>query len=293
MSMNPMSMVTSSSRCRRAAVLPCVAIAMATALLADASASAEEVVLKFQAAPLVAGAEVSPEDLEAARKVIDARVNGGKLLKTLTVSSGDDGTIIVQGDGITDARSRQITQLVTRPGSCEFAILANSRDHKDHLDGEHAEGVPPNDNTDALFCWVPVSDDFDVKSNQMVTRKDDGGKTTHVLAAFGSSKDRVTEQSISRSSIDRRNAQIAVSLQFTDAGGQLVRKLTTAHLPDDDGFARHMAVIVDGKMVMAPFLRASIGKAAMISGNFTAEDCDQMVQTFRSGRLPVKLTRVP
>jgi preprotein translocase subunit SecD len=65
----------------------------------------------------------------------------------------------------------------------------------------------------------------------------------------------------------------AIEVILTEAGGKKMFKLTGQHLN------KPLAVLLDGKVICAPIIRAKITDHAMLTGQFTAENIDQFVKS--------------
>jgi len=64
----------------------------------------------------------------------------------------------------------------------------------------------------------------------------------------------------------------AVDLTFTEAGAKKMAKLSEDHAD------KPLALVVDGKVLAAPVIRARLGSSVRISGRFTAEDAAKLVK---------------
>jgi hypothetical protein len=73
-----------------------------------------------------------------------------------------------------------------------------------------------------------------------------------------------------------------VLFSLNKEGGVLLRELTSANLPSrDDGFKRHLAILLDGVIVSAPTLNAGIGEDGMITGRFTHDEVEAIARLLR------------
>jgi preprotein translocase subunit SecD len=94
-----------------------------------------------------------------------------------------------------------------------------------------------------------------------------------------------TQKIYLHASVDVTNADIAearaaldsqqkpvVEITFTEEGAKKMAKLTAEHQNTP------LAILVDGKVVCAPVLRATIFRKARITGNFTQEEVDRIVR---------------
>src|SRR6266850_4326786 len=66
-------------------------------------------------------------------------------------------------------------------------------------------------------------------------------------------------------------ARFGVTVQFLPPGAERMRQATTTHL------GRPLAILIDGRVVMAPVVRSPIGDSAMITGDFTRAKAERIV----------------
>ena len=178
----------------------------------------------------------------------------------------------------------------------EFRIVANRRDHKALIEEAlKDEGRVLMDATgEWLAWWIPVAsgceDDF-VNAPELATRKRvlNGRETLEVLVV----KDvfDVTGQYLTRvdPGVDQRG-EPCLLLTFDRRGGQLFGGLTGNNLPDEaTGFARKLGIIFDRWLHSAPAIRATIGRRAEITGDFTRQEVEDLAQILNGGSLPARL----
>lgn len=90
-----------------------------------------------------------------------------------------------------------------------------------------------------------------------------------------------------------QKADPAVGFNFNSRGGDRFYNVTSKNRPAQQGFKRHLAILLDDQIISAPSLNEAIRSSGQISGNFTAKDVDQMVSILRSGALPATLKPEP
>ena len=66
-------------------------------------------------------------------------------------------------------------------------------------------------------------------------------------------------------------ADPAVELTFTDAGAKKAAKLSEEHAD------KPVALVVDGKVLAAPVIRAKLGPTVRLTGSFTADEAAKLV----------------
>ena len=81
----------------------------------------------------------------------------------------------------------------------------------------------------------------------------------------------VTNDDIAQSWVAPEGQQnFSISVQFRDAGAQRMRHATSAHI------GRPVAILIDGKVVLAPVLRSAISDVAMITGDYTQAEAERI-----------------
>lgn len=200
-------------------------------------------------------------------------------------------------------KKRQITNL----GSLEFAILANDKDHSAQIDA----GRKLREDQDNLVqggriaaSWRTVAEGEDVNSyagDRTATREvertinGETKKVTQFLVVHEPADRAVTGRYLTRvgPTMDQ-NGQLAVSFNFNGRGAQLFSILTGRYQPDaSDGFERRLAVLLNGEVQTAPNLKDRISGSGQISGNFTKQEIDDLVNVLNAGALEVPLIQEP
>ena len=83
-----------------------------------------------------------------------------------------------------------------------------------------------------------------------------------------------------------------ISLSFNKAGAERFGKVTAAYAPRGENnlasdTGRRLAIILDGKLYSSPVIQDAIySGSAQITGDFTLNDCNQLVNVLRAGALP-------
>ena len=93
------------------------------------------------------------------------------------------------------------------------------------------------------------------------------------------------------STFDQRG-QPAVSFNMTDQGAPKFRALTTNNAPVGTR-QRQLGIVLDDVLLSAPSINEPISREGRITGNFTREEVDRLVQILKAGRLPAALTPQP
>lgn len=244
--------------------------------------------------------ELSNEVMDQMVGAIGRRINPSGT-EEVTVRKVGQNRIEVIVPGADSDDVQRIKSLITRLGSLEFDIVANQRDHatlvsraresvgKDIRDGEGR----------VIASWREVNGDEPFsQDDQMVVRpftRKDGTPGEEVLVIIEPNEDRrVTGKYLvrARQSTDQ-NGSPAVAFTFNARGGNLFTQLTSKNRPSKDGFHRHLAVLLDGKVQSAPRLITTIGAEGQITGRFTQKEISDLLNVLNAGALEVPLKPDP
>lgn len=163
-------------------------------------------------------------------------------------------------------------------GTLEFRIAPRSIDldagliEKLKQTFSHGGGLPESD-----FAWFPIR--MDLTGQPFAITHESGGKAyvllwnkpPHVILA---SQDWGLESVYRVTDASRRPA---IGLTFNDKGASLFHDLTAAHVQ------QNLAIVVEGTVVGMPNISAPLGRAAIIAGNFTEQEIEDMMASLRKG----------
>lgn len=249
--------------------------------------------LVFQAAP-TSGARVSEEELAALKRVVEARLRESRIVPDFVVQTTPAGELQILLPALgADAKSR-IERLVTRPGTLEFAVLANLRDHSKLI----AQAGQNADQSGETTQWVPLATrqngqpvdmglDGDVITREVET---DGDTVREFLVVLREPQKRVTDELLSGVSLEEGpGGRLALGFRLSEQGGYVLRNLTAGSAPAPNGFRRRLGIILDGELVSAPYINDPIGGRGIIEGGFIHDQAEEIVWSLNAGRLPVPL----
>ncbi|MFQ5734139.1 MAG: serine hydrolase [Planctomycetaceae bacterium] len=237
--------------------------------------------------------------LERAIRVINARLKQAKI-KGATVRATGRQAITVHVVATQDAEIKKIADLVSRPGRLEFALLANRRDHaaiiatavnvaRDVRKGDHV-----------IASWCDVSTDahgkpVDISKFGVVTRRSpDDKRITQFLVVFERKDRRIDQSGLSHvySTLDGQK-RLAIGFQLKKSAAKKMARLTGENLPAEDEFRRRLAMLIDGRVVLAPSITSKIEAKGLIQGLFSRQDVQNLVATLSVGEpLPVIVSSV-
>ena len=251
-------------------------------------------------------------------KMVDAiknRVNPSRTIDMTVRSVGTDRIEVIVPGADRDL-VEQMKAKITRLGSLEFGILANSVDHRQLID----QAKQLADDRRELFAdgrivaaWrdaaeKQMDDDKDDPriSTRTIKKRGKDGKEVEVLQ-FLVIQDRadraVTGKYLTAARSQRdQNAQPSVGFNFNARGAVLFGALTGANLPDAANgptalngvaFSRRLAILLDGKVYSAPTIQSRIQSSGEITGRFSMKEVNELVAVLNAGALEVPLIQTP
>ena len=202
----------------------------------------------------------------------------------------------------------QKKRLITKLGSLEFGIVANYKDNERLI--EDAMRRPPGEtevrNLDqrVIASWTDIVDDEKVDQSErqavrQVERTDPAtGKSVKVaqyLILHKPVEYTVTGKYLTSASPSRdESGNPSVMFKFSPRGAALFGALTQENLPDTtDGFHRHLAILLDGKVHSAPRIKSRITDVGTITGGFDIKQVTELVGVLNAGALEVPLKQNP
>ena len=211
------------------------------------------------------GHEVTQEDMEKSRAIIESRVNAlGASEATVQVQGNDQ--ILVQIPGLSDTETALET--IGKTGKLEFARADSFTDEGDQTAIENGTYMQQG----------TITDDF---GNQLPT-----GETTY-RDVTGSYTPLITGENITRVTVDKESETsnyYAVNITLDSAGSEAFAQATRELAPDHG----KIVIILDGQIQSAPAVQSEItGGQVSITGNYTLEQAQSLQTVLESGSLPV------
>ncbi len=212
------------------------------------------------------GGDVSSDDMEASRQIIESRVNAlGASEATVQVQGTDQ--ILVQIPGLSDAQDA--LQTIGRTGQLEFARLDSFTDENVRTQIANGQYGTSGTYTDELGNQLP------------------SGEVQHLTVEEGTYTPIVTGANIERVTVDRESetsANYAVNLQLDSEGTQAFAE-ASQDLVGDHG---QIVIILDGEVQSAPAVQSAITDGNVsITGGYSQADAQAMQTVLQSGSLPV------
>lgn len=213
-------------------------------------------------------------------------------------SSAAEGQIAADS---AQADVERLKRILSSAGTLEFRILANPLVHQSVI----AEAQKLTTETQLkgpggalLAFWVPVAtkarkdfeNDPDVVKRVRKVRNEERLEVLVIKDEWD-----VTGAYLVRAvrGTDEKGGY-AVHFSFNAAGGNLFGRLTGNHLPDDRRNLKYrLGIILDGYLESAPVIQSTIFENGQITGRFTAQEVDELVEVLNAGALPATLSKEP
>ncbi len=239
-------------------------------------------------------------DMDKLVNAIGLRVNpGGQKEVTIRAYGPNEIEIIIPN--VNDVELNRIKDIVSQTGKLEFRIVANVHKHPDII--EMAKSDPDktvyydasHKNWIARWFKVRPGEKFDPKYNLVRMRTIGDKKWTEVLVVndpYNVTGDYLTN---ARPGTDEQHNQPCVHFSFNTKGGQLFAALTGDNTPSQvqPELKNQLAIILDGIVYSAPNILTTITDQGQITGSFTKEQVDKIVEVLNAGSLPAALAKTP
>ena len=212
------------------------------------------------------GGDVSSDDMEKSRSIIESRVNALGASEAVVQLQGND-QILVQIPGLSDTETALST--IGKTGKLEFARLDSFTD----------SDVQTKIDNGQYGTNGTVSDDF---GNTFST-----GTVTHLTVEEGTYTPLITGNNITKVDIGRASeTSTDYSVNVTlDSEGTTAFANATKELASDKG---KIVIILDGEVQSAPAVQSEItGGQVSITGGYDKDEASSMETVLESGSLPV------
>lgn len=223
------------------------------------------------------GQQITQEDMEKAKSIIESRVNAlGASEATVQVQGADQ--ILVQIPGLSDSSAALAT--IGKTGVLEFARLDSFTDDevKDNIDSGNiidygSADTPSGDApTGALQGLVDLSD------------------AKHITVESGTYEPLFTGDHITQVTIGKESdtsQYYSVNLRLDQQASKAFADASTDLLPTNG----KIVILLDGEVNSAPAIQSAITTGEVsITGNYTIEDARALQTVLDSGSLPVSFT---
>lgn len=212
------------------------------------------------------GSEITPEQMESSRAVIESRVNALGASEAVVQVQGND-QILVQIPGLTN--TEDALETIGKTGKLEFAPLDSFTDEEVVQKIENNEFAGEGTVQDSFGNTFP------------------SGEIQHLEVEPGTYTPIVGGQNITRVQIGKHSdtsVDYAVNITL-DAEGAAAFAEATAELAPTKG---RIVIILDGEVQSAPVVQDEIPNGNVeITGHYTLEEAQSLQTVLESGSLPV------
>ena len=243
-----------------------------------------------------------PQAMDQMVSTIIKRINPSGTEEVTVRKVGTDRIeIIIPGadQGVVAEKKKAMVRL----GSLEFGIVANEKDHRSWL--AVARDLPNGqdnvlEGNQIVAEWREIAQKADAmpqSSVRTVLRKDKTGKDVsvkQVLIIRDTEDDLVTGDYLRRASTGlAEDGSNCVNFSFDSEGAMRFFRLTSRNKPASDGTKRQLSIILDGKVHSAPNINSAISSNGQITGNFSAEELQALVDVLNAGALQLPIDPTP
>ena len=212
------------------------------------------------------GSDVSTEDMESSRAIIENRVNALGASEAVVQIQGND-QILVQIPGLSD--TEEALNTIGKTGKLEFARLDSFTDSNVKTKIQNGQYGTQGTVTDAFGNSFP--------SEKVEHLKVEEGTYTPIIT--GSNLEKVDVGQASQTSTD-----YAVNLRLDSEGTKAFAEATEDLAPTKG----QIVIILDGEVQSAPAVQSVISDGNVsITGGYTLDAAKQMKTVLESGSLPV------
>ncbi|MEX1230985.1 MAG: protein translocase subunit SecD [Planctomycetaceae bacterium] len=206
--------------------------------------------------------------------------------------------VIIPGDD--PELVQQKKNAMTRLGSLEFALVANQKKNARIIAAAQDVAGNVRENGRVVASWKRVAgEELQSGDNLIATRPimRDGEKVGQEVLVIVEPNDdnRITgSRHLKRAyPTQDENGRLAVGFDFNPRGANLFRALTSANRPDSEDFRTQLAIVLDNEVHSAPSIESTISDQGQITGRFSQDEIDELINVLNAGALDVPFTKNP
>jgi SecD/SecF fusion protein len=225
---------------------------------------------------------------------VSRRVNPGGQKEVTVRQFGLDQIEVILPE-VEQSEVEQIKTIISKAGVLEFRILANPADPRHRAaitQARRSRSTTVRLNSEVAARWVLLDTSRMEPDERMVTRA--GDDVVEVLVIIDSLN--VAGNDLSRVSASHDDATLSpcVSFNLNARGAGKFGVLTKQNLPDPaNGLESRLGIVLDDNLESAPVIQSQITSNGQITGRFTQEEVDTLVEILNAGSLPAALKAEP
>jgi preprotein translocase subunit SecD len=236
--------------------------------------------LTIQVKPTDKIQNISPEDLEAQKVVLENRVNALGVAEPIVQTLGQD-KIVIQLPGVTD--SQQAERVLGGTAQLEF------REQKQGTEGQFQAEFTIKRQLEVELAALRRDDTLDENAERIVELTQSIKQSNlAILDLFKSVGLTGKNLNNARPSPTQAGTSWEVAIEFDNDGGKKFAELTK----NLAGTGRSIGIFLDDTMISAPIVGVEFantgitGGSAVITGNFTIDGANDLAVQIRGGSLP-------
>lgn len=215
--------------------------------------------------------QFTPDDLRETANSVDRRVNALGLTEATTQTQGDS-RILVELPGVTDPA--QAIETIQQTALLEFVSFSGlSQGQVDGLIDQRVRTTEQVRIQQAREASSP--EETGAEEVQGAVNPNTGLPFETVMTGAG--------LSAAQAQFNPNNSQWLIQFELNAEGGSVFGPYTAQNINQP------MAIVLDGVVISAPYIRAQLTDGGSIEGNFTEDDARQLALQLRSGALPIPL----
>jgi len=235
---------------------------------------------------LPVGGEGEAQIDERTLDIIRQRINNSGLTGN-TVQSVGKNRILVQVPGYNVDEVKRVKEIIKKRGHLAFRLVCQNNTLVDQFlkireDNEKIRRWN-KEHPDKPRALRPYPEGYELMDlTEIVEREGRQKKRRETLLI--EKKERLTGDDISRVySTHDQYGRPAVGLDFTLLGRKKMARVTGKNI------GRRLAIVLDGELKSAPTIQSRITRSAQITGDFSQEEVDAMIDVLKAGSLDIKM----
>ena len=259
------------------------------------------------------GADEPKVNMNGLIQTLSRRINPSGVKEVVIRQFGENQVEIIIPD-VDDAEIERIKRVIAKTGFLKFRIIANAQHHaelrslaetqKQSTDPNvRGSSVVMNDAEVVIGEWVRVAKDLEAstpgnpeyKVDVMgaVTRELRPEQLEVLMAVDPDPARHVNGTHLANVGIGiDEYASPCVNFKMNSRGASLFGRLTSKYSPENNIFSR-LGIVMDGELISAPRIQTVITADGRITGRFTEEEVQELVNVLEAGHLPAVLKSEP
>ncbi len=225
---------------------------------------------------------------------VSRRVNPGGQKEVTVRQFGLDQIEVILPE-VEQSEVEQIKSIISKAGVLEFRILANPADPRHRAaitQSGRSRGASVRLDGEIAARWVRLDTSRMPPDERMVKRA--AADEIEVLVMIDRLNVAGNDLSRVSASYDDSTLSPCVSFLLNARGAGKFGVLTKQNLPDPaNGLESRLGIVLDNRLESAPVIRSQITSSGQITGQFTQDEIDVLVEILNAGSLPAALKAEP